>query len=505
MINLFRQNQRIIMLVVAILTIIAFVWLYNPTTTHTNELGANFVAKIYGEKLTQADLEREARNYALAFRMQDIPLITGLTGGAGDDQQAVEGFVWNSMVLRHEAKALGIEPTQEQLTEATMKMSVFQTDDKFDNTKFNKFVSDQLPSLGFSPSQIDEIVRDSVRLTRVRDLVSAPATVSDSEVREVARIFEKLDFDVVKFDTKGIAETIEIKPEEVTEFFNRVKSNLFTPEKRAVEYVEFPLPKYEGATPQTDADKLAAQQKTADLADEFARKAEAGGSFADLAKAAGLEIKTVQEFERNQAPNGSPESSIVTAIAPATFALTEQKPVSDVIDAGGDKFVVVRLAKTTPSRPMEIEEVKPRIEAQIRSTKAAQKIAETANATLAKVREAIKSGQTFEQAVQAQGLTSEKFTGIVPSELNMQSPAAPYVRLTIPMEASQLSGFSPSADGGFAVYLENRVPLTDAQFAEHSKTVREQVLEQKRQLLFESWLQTARDDAGISAGNQAAE
>ncbi len=262
MINLFRQNQRIIMLVVAILTIIAFVWLYNPTTTHTNELGANFVARIYGEKLTQADLDREARNYALAFRMQDSSLITGLTNGATDEQQSIMEFVWNSLVLRHEAKALGIEPTQEQLTDATMKMSVFQTDEKFDGSKFNRFVSEQLPSLGFSPSQIDEIVRDSVRLTRVRDLVSAPATVSDSEVREVCRIFEKLDFDIVKFDTKGVSETVEIKPEEVTEFFNRVKSNLFTPEKRSVEYVEFPLPKHEGATPQTDAEKLAAQQKT---------------------------------------------------------------------------------------------------------------------------------------------------------------------------------------------------------------------------------------------------
>ncbi len=49
------------------------------------------------------------------------------------------------------------------------------------------------------------------------------------------------------------------------------------------------------------------------------------------------------------------------------------------------------------------------------------------------------------------------------------------------------------------------MPLTDAELADRSKAVREQVLEQKRQLLFESWLQTARDNAGIASGNQASE
>ena len=39
MINILRKNQRVLMLVIAVLTIIAFIWLYNPA--NTAELGAN--------------------------------------------------------------------------------------------------------------------------------------------------------------------------------------------------------------------------------------------------------------------------------------------------------------------------------------------------------------------------------------------------------------------------------------------------------------------------------
>ena len=43
------------MLIVAILTIVAFIWLYNPA--NTRKLGTNTVATIYGRNLSQADIE----------------------------------------------------------------------------------------------------------------------------------------------------------------------------------------------------------------------------------------------------------------------------------------------------------------------------------------------------------------------------------------------------------------------------------------------------------------
>ena len=56
MIHIFRKNQRVMMFVVAVLTIIAFIWLYNPDTK-TGNAGPNSVGEIYGRNLTQADID----------------------------------------------------------------------------------------------------------------------------------------------------------------------------------------------------------------------------------------------------------------------------------------------------------------------------------------------------------------------------------------------------------------------------------------------------------------
>ena len=46
MITILRKNQRVLMLFIAVLTIIAFIWLYNPATRRS--LGSDTVATIYG-------------------------------------------------------------------------------------------------------------------------------------------------------------------------------------------------------------------------------------------------------------------------------------------------------------------------------------------------------------------------------------------------------------------------------------------------------------------------
>ena len=80
MITILRKNQRVLMLIIAVLTIIAFIWLYNPATTQ--ELGSNTVATMYGRKISQADVEREVKSFQLALALGQFRLLEDLGGMA---------------------------------------------------------------------------------------------------------------------------------------------------------------------------------------------------------------------------------------------------------------------------------------------------------------------------------------------------------------------------------------------------------------------------------------
>ena len=56
MIQIFRKNQRVLMLLVAFITIVAFVFLYN--TTQLDELASVRDPSIYGKPLNPAAIER---------------------------------------------------------------------------------------------------------------------------------------------------------------------------------------------------------------------------------------------------------------------------------------------------------------------------------------------------------------------------------------------------------------------------------------------------------------
>ncbi|HEY5813942.1 MAG TPA: SurA N-terminal domain-containing protein, partial [Terrimicrobiaceae bacterium] len=125
MITILRKNQRVLMLIIAILTIVAFIWLYNPTDTH--KLGTNTVATIYGRKVSQADVEREIKNYQLALALGQFSLLDNLGGMGQDENRALDEFIWNLLVMHHQAEEFGVTPTDSQIADRIKAVRAFQT------------------------------------------------------------------------------------------------------------------------------------------------------------------------------------------------------------------------------------------------------------------------------------------------------------------------------------------------------------------------------------------
>jgi len=498
MITILRQNQRILMLVIAVVTIVSFVWLYNPMRRSPGGMRGDAAAQIYDRTLTHADIERQVNNYRLALAMQQFDLIQDLGGMAQSQGQALTEFIFNLLVMQHESKELAIDPTDQQVADRIRQLPVMQENGEFSPQKYATFVNENLFPRGFTERQLEDVVRDSIRLERMKAVVGAPVAVSDAEVMEGARALQKVDVQEIRFPLADAKAQQTVTDQEIQGFYERNRNlpSLFAPETRAVDFVEFALPadqKPEGK------EKVDALQKLADAASHFAETARAG-NLAETATAEGKTVQTSPEFDRTGVTKGAGDQKSEVnwkELAPTAFALNEDAPVSDVLQSG-DKFYILKLNHVNPRRPLTLEEVRPMAMDALLGAKAERVLRESAAATVEKLREAITAGKSFGDAAAALGLKVEAINGLSLRDDSLSPDKRELARVATEMEPGQLSNFLPTQDGGAAIFLVSRAPVDEAELAKEKDEMKSGILENKRRLLFVTWLASAREAAKAS-------
>ena len=123
------------MLFIATLTIVAFVFLYN--TEQLDDLTNVQNPVIYGKALTQLAIDRHVKNYQLTMSLGQYDLLRKLGGMAQEREAALSEFVWNLIVLQHQSRELGVEPTDDQVADRIKKLPLFKSGDQFDPRKYS--------------------------------------------------------------------------------------------------------------------------------------------------------------------------------------------------------------------------------------------------------------------------------------------------------------------------------------------------------------------------------
>jgi hypothetical protein len=82
--------------------------------------------QIYGRTVTQLDMQRNVRMFELARSLGMFTYLQDMIGSAGSEQAAKEQFVWNRLVLRHEAEQLGIAPSGADVARVIKTLQPFQ-------------------------------------------------------------------------------------------------------------------------------------------------------------------------------------------------------------------------------------------------------------------------------------------------------------------------------------------------------------------------------------------
>ena len=328
-----------------------------------------------------------------------------MIAGATSENETYVEFTWNQLILRHEAERLGIEPTVKQIAEVVKGFRPFLgANGAFDPSKYNEFVQNALPTMGFSDAQIEELAADQLSLQRLKGLLGTGVQIPETQSKEnYARAYGKLHVSVFRLRSEDLAKDLKITDEDVAKYYEAHKAELNTEEKRKVNFVTFAL---------TDEQKKLAGKERVEVLQALADKAndfnqallEKGAEFDQAAAKFQLPIQASGEFTKS-----APDPLLKTnpQVASAAFQLTAAEPNSDALQVA-DGFYVLHLNGTEPARPLTIEEAKPKIVEALKAERTRELVSTKGAEIGQKIREATKSGSPMDAAIQQAGVVAEK-------------------------------------------------------------------------------------------------
>lgn len=490
MINIMRRYRQPLMIVVTVLTIIAFAWLYNDTR-FMDQMGADKVGMIYGRKVTFGQAQKIARKYDLC---QDLGLMDLLQSLAVRRQDGKENFLWNSYVLQHEAKALGIEPANDEVMAAIQAMPVFQTNGAFDSSKYGMIVQLALAPRGFTPAEMEDLVRDDLRLKKIKTILGATVAPDEAQLRQsFAELTQKTEAAVVRLKLADFQAAVQVTDEDLKKAYEERKAAFNTDELRKVKYAAFILPTTD--KPLEGKERAEALGKLAKQAEDFSvAMTEKDAKLDAVAAKLGVKIEVSPEFPRAQPPG---ELGSSPKIADATFKLTEKEPNSDVLD--GDRgYYVLQLAEVKAQRPLTFEEAKNRLTDDLKRERAQEALTLKGTEIRNKIDADLKAGKSFADAAAAAGAKAEDFPAFSRREPQFTAPNSGEVMQTaIEMNVGQLSNFVPGSDGGVIVYVKQRPPVDEEKFKAEKAQIAEGVAEFQKNALFQQWLKLRREAANL--------
>jgi hypothetical protein len=501
MMKLLRRHRHWLMVVIAILAI-PFVFYFVQRPDY-GAIRSDHFARIYDRNISMLEAQQTARLFSLAQALGMSDFVQSLTVGAGQNQnQAYVQFILNLLVLRHESARLGIRPEPSEIADVVSKLPVFQGESGFDMKKFSDFVQNGLTPNGLGEEHVEQLVRDELCLNQIKQLLAAGVSMPETEVNaNYQRAYEKLYVSVIRLHPADFEKEIKIGDDDVQKYYEAHKAELKSEEKRKVEFVSLALT--DDQKKLAGKERIEALQKLSDRATDFTQALlEHGAEFKQVAEKFQVPFQTTGEFTAT-APdpklNGDPR------LGQSAFQLSMQEPNSDPIQVA-DGFYILHLTGITEARPLTMEEAKPKIVETLKNSRARERMSTKGAEIVQQLRDATKSGQSLEAAVQKTGVKMERVppfslvdetTEAQGKEPNKQAPDLAVIKEAVAyLNPGDISNFFPSDNSGLIAILEKREPPA-AEDREKKAAFEKRVLDNKRQIVFFEWLRDRQRDAGV--------
>ena len=167
--------------------------------------------------------------------------------------------------------------------------------------------------------------------------------------------------------------------------------------------------------------------------------------------------------------------------------------------------------KIEPSRPLTLEEARPKVVEALKKQGVQQMVAMKASEAAHQLRDDFGSGKPLAEAAAKAGLKIEKIpafamvdtppgaTAAPKPETKNESPDMQYIKQTASgLSPGNVSDYVSTPDGGLLVVLEKRETIDPAQYEKARAFIEGRELTNKGQIVFYEWLRERRRAAGVA-------
>ena len=364
---------------------------------------AQSVATVGGDKITQQEFDDLLRDQQQRMRQALGGNFNPAMLESPEVRFALLDQLVNQRLLEQRARADRFRVSDTQLQQFIAGLPPFQEDGKFSADKYRQVLAAQ----NMSPLMFEQRVRGELVLSPLQDpIVNGSIAAQTSVQRYLALLEQKREVAVAVIPAEPFEKSVKVTDADVKAFYDKNPTAFQTPEVAKIEYLVLDQDAiaaqvkvdpaelkqaYEGNAKQyttneerqashilvavkadaSDADKAAARQKATALLEKARARPD---SFAELAKANSQDTgSAAQGGDLGSFARGA----MVKPFEDAVFAAKIGDIVGPVQSDFG--YHVIKVTGITPAHVQSFDEVKARIEADVRRQKAAQKFASAAD------------------------------------------------------------------------------------------------------------------------------
>ncbi|MGB3383984.1 MAG: SurA N-terminal domain-containing protein [Marinomonas sp.] len=209
------------------------------------------VAEVDGTDITRTQMLQGAETQ----RRQLISMMGGNVNPALLQENVLQSRAINELIQRallsNQATALDLGVSDEQVNAYLLQAGQFQTDGKFDQTKYLSFIN----SLGYTPLAFKNRIKEDILIQQTRNAIAGSEFVLPYQVNSIAQLqTQERSYDYVEFSLADEAENTNISDAELKAYYDAHQSDFKTPEEVKVDYVVIKSSDFNNKVKVTDAE-----------------------------------------------------------------------------------------------------------------------------------------------------------------------------------------------------------------------------------------------------------
>ncbi len=399
-----RKHSKIVMFLLVLLIVPSFILVGVNQNYFTEK--SPVVARVDGKDITQADWDAAHRQASDRQRAQNPTMDSKLLDSPQAKYETLERMV-RDRVYETAARKMHIATTDARLARELQKIPQIAALRKPDGTLDAEAYRALVGAQGLTPEGFENQVRYDLSVNQVMGGVLNTSFSSAPEVKlAMDAVWQGREIQVARFDSNNYTSKVNASDADVEAFYKANPARFQQTEQASVEYVVLNLDAVKaGITPNEDdlrtyykenIERLAGKEerrashilisasKDASSADREKAKAKAEQILAEVRKnpASFADVAKKESQDPGSAPSGGDlgfftRGSMVKPFEEAAYALKKGE-ISDVVASDFGYHIIMLTDVKTPPRP-SFEEMRPKLETELKEQQAQRKYAEVAD------------------------------------------------------------------------------------------------------------------------------